>query len=155
MAIAIALCFGCARHANTPKIDSAIEQNTQNTSPSNARNSETVKSAGTNNTMPSTPPAETVTQADTIAIASRARVSFCMESVEGILYDVYIVGENEERLDKWVWRQHDNEEEIWCGAYYAYIKPQDATEPVMQSVYLFDEENTHHATQKHSNLGSA
>lgn len=56
------------------------------------------ESLSTNNTMPSTIPAEPVAQFDTIPIISRARVSFCMETVEGIFYDVYIVGENEELL---------------------------------------------------------
>lgn len=83
---------------------------------------------------------EPTVEADESPTPSWSRMSFRMESVEGIPYDVYIVGENEELVDKdWLWRQKGKDEVIWCGAYYAYIKPQNETEPVLQSVYLFDE----------------
>lgn len=127
MVLSLALCFGCAKNFDAPKAELPTPPIRQAT-----------ELSATTNTAPSTASAES-TPTDNLPVSSRTRLSFCMESVEGILYDVYIVGENEERLDKWVWRQHDKEEEIWCGIYYAYMGEHDASEPVLQSVYLFDE----------------
>lgn len=116
------LCYGCGKQSDI---------STQN--PSAVQNSQAPDFAETTVLEP-------IVQENEPSIPSRARVTFCMESVEGIPYDVYIVGENEELVDKkWHWRQWDKDEEIWCGTYYAYIKAQDETEPVLQSVYLFDE----------------
>lgn len=116
------LCFGCGKQSDI---------STQY--PSAVHNSQVPDLTETTTVAPTV-------QEEKSSIPSRARVIFHMESMEGIPYDVYIVGENEELVDKnWLWRQRDKDEEIWCGAYYAYMKPQDETDPVLQSVYLFDE----------------
>ncbi len=116
------LCFGCGKQSDI---------STQY--PSAVHNSQVPDLTETTTVAPTV-------QEEKSSIPSRARVIFHMESIEGIPYDVYIVGENEELVDKnWLWRQRDKNEEIWCGAYYAYIKPQGETELVLQSVYLFDE----------------
>ena len=73
--------------------------------------------------------------------SSRARVTFLMNSVENMPYNVYIVGENEKLLgSNWGWRQQNVHEEIWAGKYYAYINESNGSVAARQPVSLFREE---------------
>ena len=63
--------------------------------------------------------------------ASRARLSFMVNSVEGISYDVYIIGFNEYQRQKWVY------EGVLGGEYLAYISPVGENTVRVQNISLF------------------
>lgn len=82
------------------------------------------------------------TSIDKSIIASKARLSFLMSSVEKINYDVYIVGYNERTIGSkdWIWA-HDPYGIIYAGDYFPYITPTTSNQaPALQYLYLFGSE---------------
>ena len=65
---------------------------------------------------------------------STARQSFELRSVEGNYFDVYIVGENENILDDWLWANGDT---IYAGDYSAYLGTENSATLARQNVELF------------------
>lgn len=64
----------------------------------------------------------------------RARQSFELRSVEGAVYSVRIVGEDEKLLHDWFWAQDD---EIFSGNYFAYVGTKNSATLNLQDAELF------------------
>ena len=82
-------------------------------------------------------PATTMSKQDA---ATRARMTLAMKSVDGQLYDVYAISDNEYLMgDSYQWRQYNTYEENWKGNFYLYIANQSDANAMQQRVNLFDE----------------
>ena len=67
-----------------------------------------------------------------------ARLRLLANSVDDVLYEIYIIGSNEQLLDSdWIWREHDKYNEIYKGDYYAFITPATESNLKKQNVHLF------------------
>lgn len=65
---------------------------------------------------------------------SQARQSFELRAVDGKIFDVRIVGDNEKSLTDWFWAQDD---EIYSGDYFAYLAAKNSSTFELQNVQLF------------------
>lgn len=74
----------------------------------------------------------------TYSMASeRSRAAYLMNGTDGKLYNIYIVGENENFYGRAMWRKTDYDQLYSADAYWAYVSESGDSVAMFQSVNLF------------------
>ncbi|MCF2601929.1 hypothetical protein I6E26_10335 [Anaerovibrio lipolyticus] len=83
-----------------------------------------------------------------------ARMHFALKSVEGIVYNVYIISDDEEYIgNKYFWAESQFEEN-WQGHYHIYIAPQNKPDEIVRQDVALEKNRPYHRSTMILNITS-